>query len=193
MRLQKITIHWTEFFCKSISTPQSPAHTVDARYFYVNVRLVFCFAKSGLCQYVKIVVLVYFSLTKLINFHDQLKFRINVNTLQCKIVSHCKKLLNGGRNESYFMTSFMNDGFLTMATSSESGCTRLPLYSAATGALVTRVAHAQLLVGRPGRDLTNVVFELDDVEQNWGKKHEWNEKEMESFFELTIAYMGFHI
>ena len=66
----------------------------------------------------------------------------------------------------YFVTSFMNDGFLTMATSSESGCTRLPLHSAATGALVTSVADAQLLVGRPGRDLANVVFELDDVEQN---------------------------
>jgi hypothetical protein len=57
-----------------------------------------------------------------------------------------------------------------VAAGSESGGAGPLLHAAAAGALVARVAHAQLLVDGAGRDLADVVRKLDDVEQDWRKK-----------------------
>ena len=57
-----------------------------------------------------------------------------------------------------------------MAAGSKPGRAGLPLHPTPAGALVAGVADAQFLVGGPGVDLTNVVLELDDVEQNWNHR-----------------------
>ncbi len=115
----------------------------------VFFRSVYCFAKSGLC----------YLLGKLPINPWKIQLSLKKILLRAKLLSIAKNSLM--RNS---IKLFVN--FLTMATSPESGGTWLSLKSTAICTFFTSVAHAQLLVGRPGRDLTNVILELNDVEKN---------------------------